>query len=376
MWLHVLDQSHRFEVKCKIDAEAFGEGIWGLGMAFEETLVGGRKKVAIQGFRVGEDDNGREVQSPGLLAGLKVGDTIIKVDGIDLVGGMKELKLEVKDSQHLGEVTLLVDRVYVKGRYVPPQPKVHANGVYPEITKFVVQRKPGQSLGVNLSEIYGSGNEGYGLDKAYLLVNNVVAGSPAEQAGVKVDDSIISVNGTMVFNIEELKGRLGGANKIELIVVRMRDNTAGGSFRQSNVVDIPINLDPAGMGGVGLGARIIEVSSGLGVDSSVPYVCLVDFGLLPLPRWSAVCFFVRISLLVLTFYFFSVTLHCVVQVFDGVRIKCVWQRPTRSSCAGRGQTVRLGADGEQHAGALVETSRHCPQGRPSAASVHGTALDV
>jgi len=34
--------------------------------------------VQIQGFRVGEDDEGREILSPGLEAGLKIGDTIIQ----------------------------------------------------------------------------------------------------------------------------------------------------------------------------------------------------------------------------------------------------------------------------------------------------------
>lgn len=47
-----------------------------------------------------------------------------------------------------------------------------------------------------------------------------------------------------------------------------------GSFRQSNVIDLDIELDSNGMGGVGLGARIIEVTSGLGADSSMTFLML------------------------------------------------------------------------------------------------------
>ena len=151
-------------------------------------------------------------------------------------------------------------------------------GLYPEITKLVIQRKPNQSLGLNISEVFGSGNEGYGLDKAYLMVNQVVSGSPAEVAGIHVDDTILSVNGTMVFDLPSLIELSKGRNKIEIVVNRMMENAAGGSFRQSNVIDVPVALDPAGMKGLGLGARVIEVTSGLGVDSSVPFlmVCALN----------------------------------------------------------------------------------------------------
>jgi len=51
-----------------------------------------------------------------------------QVDGIDMVGGMKEFNHEIKDAQHLGKVKLTIERVLVKGVYVPPKPKVHKNG--------------------------------------------------------------------------------------------------------------------------------------------------------------------------------------------------------------------------------------------------------
>jgi hypothetical protein len=268
-----IDKSKRFEVSLKLEQEAFGDGVWGLGMSFAESVVGARRKVVVQGFRVGEDDDGNPVRSPGLVAGLKIGDVIVMVDHIDLVAGLKEFSKEVNEDQFKEEVELTIERILVKGKRAKTKPKAKF-GVYPEVTRITLQRKPGQSLGINISEIFGSGNEGYGLDKAYLMVNKVVPGSPAELAGLRVNDTILACDGEMVFSIDALLGNARGKNRLELITNRMMECQPGGSFRQSNVIDLDIELDSNGMGGVGLGARIIEVTSGLGADSSMTFLML------------------------------------------------------------------------------------------------------
>jgi S1-C subfamily serine protease len=101
-------------------------------------------------------------------------------------------------------------------------------GVYPEVIRMTLQRKPGQPLGISLSEIYGSGNEGYGLDKAYLVVNTVLAGSPAESAGIRLMDTVLTVNGEMVFRLDQLLEICRDKNKIDLVVTRMMDNSKVG----------------------------------------------------------------------------------------------------------------------------------------------------
>ena len=106
----------------------------------------------------------------------------------------------------------------------------------------------------------------------------MVPGSAAHKAGLKVHDTVLSIDGEMVFSIKALKKQAAGRNRLEIIVNRLMEAKAGGSFRQANVVDMTVQLDPQGMGGVGLGARIVEVTSGLGTSQSVPFlmVCALN----------------------------------------------------------------------------------------------------
>ena len=87
----------RFAAEVKLNNEEFGTGLWGMGMAFAEKKVAGRLRVVVAGFRQDDDDLGGVVLAPGLEAGLQIGDTILAVDGTELVGGLQELKVEVNE---------------------------------------------------------------------------------------------------------------------------------------------------------------------------------------------------------------------------------------------------------------------------------------
>ena len=98
-------------MKLRLQPEAFGDGVWGLGMSFSERALddgasSGRKLVEVSGFRTGEDDDGIEVMSPGLAAGLKPGDRILQINGFSLMGGVKEFALEVGQAKYMEEVRM------------------------------------------------------------------------------------------------------------------------------------------------------------------------------------------------------------------------------------------------------------------------------
>jgi hypothetical protein len=296
-----LDRVHRWTVRMKLQPEAFGEGVWGLGMSFaerqlEDDLRGydGRKIVEVSGFRTGEDDDGIEVMSPGLAAGLKVGDRVLQIDGHEIFGGVKEFSLEVGQAKYLEEVELLVERVTrrrartaksdkkageAQGALFADEeagqlPPVTADGNLlgmdgwePELTTVeVAGASNAEPVGLNLSEVFGSGNEGYGVDKAYLTVNSVRPGSLGDRAGIRAHDTIVAVNGNLVFSTAEFVAGVrdnargdGGPPRVLLHRVR-RDDGPRPSLAQQQY-NVQLRLDPERMGGLGIGARLIEVGA-------------------------------------------------------------------------------------------------------------------
>eukprot|EP00750_Incisomonas_marina_P021440 INCI4403.1.p1 GENE.INCI4403.1~~INCI4403.1.p1 ORF type:complete len:1790 (-),score=258.98 INCI4403.1:108-5477(-) len=271
-----LDSVHRWSVQIKLQQEAFGEGVWGLGMTFSERQLEddgdyGRKIVEVSGFRTGEDDDGIEVMSPGLAAGLKAGDRIIAIDGHKLLGGVKEFALEVGEAKYLESVTLLVERVMrqgtrkhkKKGRQLPAIDEhsglVGMDGWEPELAYVELGGDSNSPVGMNISEIYGSGNEGYGVEKAYLTVNTVSRGSRAEQFGIHPHDTIVAVDGHLVFSTKEFASAVHGKKSPMILVHRVTKDGPRPSLQQQ--YNVQVNLDPDGMGGIGLGARLIEIGA-------------------------------------------------------------------------------------------------------------------
>ena len=205
----------------------FGEGLWGLGTSFSERQLEddndlGRKVVEVSGFRHGEDDDGNDVISPGLAGGLKIGDRVIRVDGYELVDGLKEFKLEVLEDRFLAEVELTIERTLKKGMRKPrrkrksmtgkqlPQishERFHGlDGWEPEICLLELDGgHPDDPVGINISEIYGSGNEGYGVDKAYLTVNAVRQDSRGQKCGILAHDTVVAVDRQLVFSTTQFK---------------------------------------------------------------------------------------------------------------------------------------------------------------------------
>jgi serine protease Do len=79
-------------------------------------------------------------------------------------------------------------------------------------------------MGVSIQNINDTTAEVFGMDRPHgALVNQVVPGSPAEEAGIRQGDIVVSVGGKQVKDVEELQLRIVGydpGTKVELGILR------------------------------------------------------------------------------------------------------------------------------------------------------------
>ncbi len=78
-------------------------------------------------------------------------------------------------------------------------------------------------LGVQLDSLSPQLAEYFGAKDGGVLVSGVTPGSPAEKAGLKAGDVIVSVNGSQVRDVNELRGELADAQSTDLSIGIVRD---------------------------------------------------------------------------------------------------------------------------------------------------------
>ncbi len=221
------------------------------------------------GVSIGEDENGNvglievEEDSPAEAAGLEVGDVIREFDG-KTVNSSEMLVTEVRKRKPGDTVTVIIEREdktqkvkLTLGEYTrqdiwkefevkfptlfripesfPAEKGVPRMFRFPEETAVPgvkLQRwAPFESrkfIGVYLEELNEELSAYFGFkDGVGILISRIEEGSPAEKAGLKVGDMVISADGKRVQSIEDLIGLIQDKEKgstIRLEILRDKKN--------------------------------------------------------------------------------------------------------------------------------------------------------
>jgi NosR/NirI family nitrous oxide reductase transcriptional regulator len=144
--------------------------------------------------------------SPAAAAGLRAGDIIVSFNGRG-IRNARELKNDVAsvEAGAVGKVCVVRDdyrtTLYVTPAGAPERDARHA-GLSPWLGVDVVNVEPESTESSRLEE---AGKEGG------VLVEKVIEGSPADQAGIEPGDVIMSFNSRKVRTVEELSSDLLGA---------------------------------------------------------------------------------------------------------------------------------------------------------------------
>ena len=175
---------------------------------------------------------------PAEKAGVKTGDVVIEFDG-DRVRSVRQLSRLVKETPSGREVSLIVmregERMALK---VTPAGEDGPAIALPEIAEhmapfnfrvpgidipdFDVEIRAGSRLGVMVSDLTEQLAGHFGV-KDGVLVNEVVADSPAAAAGIKAGDVITSVGGKAVESAGDIRRSVGQAEGDEVTVGIVRD---------------------------------------------------------------------------------------------------------------------------------------------------------
>lgn len=207
------------------------------------------------GVRIGEDEKGNvgllevEKDSPAEVAGLEVGDVILEFDG-KTVNSSEMLVTEVRKRKPGDTITVKIEREdkiqkvkMTLGEYTRqdiwkefevkfptlfrvPESFPSEEG-FPRVFRFPDEgRVPGvkmqrwapfesrKFIGIYLEELNEELSAYFGFkDGVGILISKIEEGSPAEKAGLKVGDLVISADGTRVLSIENLFGLIQDKEK-------------------------------------------------------------------------------------------------------------------------------------------------------------------
>ncbi len=172
-------------------------------------------------------------KSPAEKAGIQIGDKIVRVDG---VSNPTWEQIEVKDALS------------------PNQP-----------LKFAIERD-GKVLDKELTPepvgVHQYGSVGWLPKEPQLILTSIESGMPAKQAGLKIGDVILSVNGQPIPHIEALVEMLSHTKDQPLHIVALRDG-------QKLTFDVKPVLAPSGYSG--------EPSYRIGIASNPTKVVKLGF---------------------------------------------------------------------------------------------------
>ena len=148
--------------------------------------------------------------SPALAAGIKQGDTILKMDGKDIADS-RDLARKVAQVKPGDDVSVTLVRdgktmdLTVKIGVMPGEPKMASNqGVESDPSVSL------EKLGLRLAPAQ---------DGAGVTITEVAPGSAAEQRGLKAGDTILEVAGTEVHAPSDVKKALGNVNKKRVLLL-------------------------------------------------------------------------------------------------------------------------------------------------------------
>lgn len=222
---------------------------------FKEIKSKGQVERGWLGVAIVQDRQGRvvitqvEEDSPAQLARLKEGDRIVKFNGKE-IRSTDQLVNEIRKTKPGKEVNLVIERegktqeVKVKLGAVPEEearrelelrfPEIFRGlpdqPVLPEIPEFPKPEKftfefgveNYRYIGVYLEQLNPELSKFFGVPEGQgLLVARVNPGSPAEKAGLKVGDVIISADGKRTERLEKLTDIIQGKKKGEKIVLEI-----------------------------------------------------------------------------------------------------------------------------------------------------------
>jgi serine protease Do len=184
-----------------------------------------------------KDDQGLEVRrvnpdSPAAKAGLKESDVILELNGKP-VDDIQQFIRTVSETEPGSKVNLTIWRngarqnvtATIEARpenawmadpgmpMMPPQPQ------FPPFEAFPI---PGSArVGFEGESVSGQLADYFGVHQG-VLVRSVVAGTPAERAGLKAGDVVVKVNGTPVTNPREISAmvRMSRKKNVSMTVVR------------------------------------------------------------------------------------------------------------------------------------------------------------
>jgi len=228
------------------------------------------------GVSVSENEEGKveivevEKESPAELAKLQTGDIILEFEG-KAVTNPRMVQDEIRKRKPGDNVTLKVDRdgktIEVKaklGEYTeeeamremenkfpqlfmprpqktpqplrPPMPRTPAE---PKLYRWGLEKR--RYLGVYTQDINRELSEHFGLEKGRgVLIASIKEGSPAEKAGLKVGDVIISADGVRVEGVEELSEHVQDKKKGDKVKIEfLRD-------KKKMSVDVEVEEEEAG----------------------------------------------------------------------------------------------------------------------------------
>jgi serine protease Do len=162
---------------------------------------------------------GVEPGSPGAAAGLRTGDVIVALDGrpIDRSAELPARVAEMKPGQRVS-IEVLRERSsktlsIIVGTFTPEKVAVVGDAQPPGAPQ------PAARLGLAVRELRaGEGSPG---QPAGLLVE--AAGGPAAQAGIRPGDRILSVNGTAVSTVAQLRDQVSAVGDEVALLIQRND---------------------------------------------------------------------------------------------------------------------------------------------------------
>ncbi len=176
--------------------------------------------------------------SPAEEAGIRRGDRIVSIDKVDvknpnmlprlvsnlIPGTVIKVELQRPQNKKLDRVLVKVGELDDQGEYVVrdfgdfsvrvPEFQVfqQQRGALPRVEQFVFQFSGGQkTLGIDVKRVQGPMAAGPGGSTGQgLLVKTVHPGGPAERAGIRAGDIIVSANGNRIGKISDFRSVLVG----------------------------------------------------------------------------------------------------------------------------------------------------------------------
>jgi serine protease Do len=166
---------------------------------------------------------------PAEKAGIKTGDIIIDIDGKG-IKNTHEL-LSVAASLTVGKnVTIKIRR---DGKEISLQLTVGERKEAKQLTK---NGRTTDQFGLTVQEITPDMAKHFGLsEKTGVVVTDVKAGSPAEEAGLKVEDIILKVNNATISSLSDFlkETAKGGPRDVLLFLVKRGDASMFVTLRKS-----------------------------------------------------------------------------------------------------------------------------------------------